>query len=236
LHFATECLADIPGVRIIGTAADKAAALSFVVDEPPMSGLDVATRLDLEGVAVRTGHHCCMPLMERYGIPGTVRASFAVYNTIEEVEFFAQALKRIVAEASARSKPMPPPTPHDAEYPPASATSPDAAAADLVELFDFLDDWNERYNQIIELGEKLLPMPAQLKTEANRVRGCQSTVFIDAREKPGARGIVEFLADSDADIVRGLVAILQKVYPGTRIVCRKRPSCSWESTSDWSIP
>jgi cysteine desulfurase/selenocysteine lyase len=214
LRFATECLADIPGVRIIGTAADKAAALSFVVDEPPMSGLDVATRLDLEGIAVRTGHHCCMPLMERYGIPGTVRASFAVYNAIEEVEFFARALKCIVSEASARSKPMPLPTPRDAEYPPASATSPDAAAADLVELFDFLDDWNERYNQIIEFGEKLLPMPAQLKTEANRVHGCQSTVFIDARQKPGAKDIVEFLADSDADIVRGLVAILQKVYSG----------------------
>jgi cysteine desulfurase/selenocysteine lyase len=201
-------------VRIIGTAPDKAATLSFVVEDPPLSALDVGTRLDLEGIAVRTGHHCCMPLMDRYGIPGTVRASFAAYNTLDEVEVFAQALKRIVAEASARSTPMPSPTPHDPVYPPASATSPEAAAADLIELFDFLDDWVARHNQIIEMGAKLLPMPAQLKTEANRVHGCQSTVFIDARQKPGASGIVEFLADSDAHIVRGLVAMLQKIYSG----------------------
>src|SRR5438093_497211 len=95
VRFATQCLGDIPGVRLIGTAADKAAAISFVVDDPPLSALDVGTRLDLEGIAVRTGHHCCMPLMERFGVSGTARASFAVYNTLEEVDIFAQALKNI---------------------------------------------------------------------------------------------------------------------------------------------
>jgi cysteine desulfurase/selenocysteine lyase len=214
VRFATQCLADIPGVRIIGTAPSKAAAISFVVDDPPMSALDIGTRLDLEGIAVRTGHHCCMPLMDRFGIPGTVRASFAIYNTLEEVDVFAQALKTIVAEASARGKPSTPPSRQEPAYPPASAASPELAAAELVELFDFLDDWPDRYRQIIEMGEQLLPMPAAMKTEENRVRGCQSTVFIAARRKPGASNIVEFLADSDADIVRGLIALLQKVYSG----------------------
>ena len=96
-------LGDLPGVRIVGTAADKAAVLSFVVDDPPLSALDVGTQLDLEGIAVRTGHHCCQPLMDRLGIPGTARASFAMYNTLEEVEIFALSLKNIVAEASAAS-------------------------------------------------------------------------------------------------------------------------------------
>lgn len=214
LQFATQCLTDIPGVRIIGTAADKAAVISFVVDDPPLSALDIGTRLDLDGIAIRTGHHCCMPLMERFGIPGTARASFALYNTIEEVEVFARALKHIVAEASARSRPIPLTIRQEPIYPPASASSPEQAADELVELFDFLDDWSDRYRQIIEMGEKLLAMPAAMKTEENRVRGCQSTVYISARRKPGSRNLVEFLADSDADIVRGLVAVLQKVYSG----------------------
>ena len=64
------------------------------------------------------------------------------------------------------------------------------------------------------MGEKLLPMPAEMKTEENRVRGCQSTVYISARKKPGTMNVLEFLADSDADLVRGLVALLQKVYSG----------------------
>ena len=183
MRFATQCLGDIPGVRIIGTAADKAAALSFVVDDPPMSGLDVGTRLDLEGIAVRTGHHCCMPLMDRFGIPGTARASFAMYNTLDEVEMFAQALKSIVAEASSRSQPATLSPRQEPTYPPASAASPDAAADELVEMFDFLDNWQDRYHYLIEMGEKLLPMPDALKTEKNRVRGCQSTVYLWARAK-----------------------------------------------------
>jgi cysteine desulfurase / selenocysteine lyase len=214
MRFATQCLGDIPGVRIIGTAADKAAALSFVVDDPPMSALDVGTRLDLEGIAVRTGHHCCMPLMDRLGIPGTARASFAMYNTLDEVEIFAQSLKSIVAEASSRSQPATLSPRQEPTYPPASAASPDAAANELVEMFDFLDNWQDRYHFLIEMGEKLLPMPDSMKTEENRVRGCQSTVYLWARKKPGADTILEFLADSDADIVRGELALLQKVYSG----------------------
>ncbi|MBI3823709.1 MAG: cysteine desulfurase, partial [Planctomycetes bacterium] len=84
LAHATERLSAIPGVRLIGTAKEKAGVLSFLVDG--MSALDVGTQLDLQGVAVRTGHHCCQPLMERFGIPGTARASFAMYNTLEEVD------------------------------------------------------------------------------------------------------------------------------------------------------
>src|SRR5207253_11242353 len=71
LKHATERLRAIPGVRIIGTATRKAAVLSFVVENPPLATLDIGTRLDLEGIAIRTGHHCCQPLMDRLGIAGT---------------------------------------------------------------------------------------------------------------------------------------------------------------------
>ncbi|HZU38916.1 MAG TPA: SufE family protein, partial [Gemmataceae bacterium] len=101
-------------------------------------------------------------------------------------------------------------------YPTAAATSPEEAAEELADVFEFLDDWTERYRHIIELGEKLPPMPAAMKTEENRVHGCQSTVFLQARRKPGTADVIEFLADSDADIVRGLLAILQRLFSGQR--------------------
>jgi cysteine desulfurase / selenocysteine lyase len=216
---ATQRLADIPGVRIIGTARDKAAVLSFVVEDPPLSALDVGTLLDLEGIAVRTGHHCCQPLMERFGIAGTARASFALYNTIEEVDQFAATLARIVHEAAAKTKRVS----FNANalltnYPGASAATPEAAAAEIIDDFDVLEDWEERYHYLTDLGEKLPPMPEELQTPENRVHGCQSTVFLHAQRKPGTADVLEFLATSDAQIVRGELGLLQKVYSGQRAI------------------
>ena len=94
LRYATTLLTEIPGVRLFGTAPRKAAVLSFLVGSA--HPYDVGTLLDQLGVAVRTGHHCTQPVMDRYGIPGTVRASFAVYNTSEEVDAFVAALNRIL--------------------------------------------------------------------------------------------------------------------------------------------
>jgi cysteine desulfurase / selenocysteine lyase len=90
---ATESVSAIPGVRLIGTARDKASVLSFVVDG--VHAHDVGTILDREGVAVRTGHHCAMPVMQRFQVPAAVRASFALYNTPEEGDALARALRRV---------------------------------------------------------------------------------------------------------------------------------------------
>jgi cysteine desulfurase/selenocysteine lyase len=213
LRYATENMRQIPGVRIIGTAAQKTAVLSFVVEN--LSALDVGTKLDLEGIEVRTGHHCCQPLMNRFGIPGTVRASFAMYDSIEEIDAFIAAVTKIAGE-SARARPVATRSAAEPTYPKAYASSPQAAADKIAVAFEFLDNWPERYQQIIDFGKKLPPMPLELKTEANRVYGCQSTVHIAARKKPGAADILEFLADSDADIVRGLIAVLQRIYNGQK--------------------
>ena len=93
LSYATERLADIDGLRIIGTAKEKAGVLSFVLEN--IHAHDVGTILDQEGVAVRAGHHCAMPVMQRFGVPATTRASFAFYNTIEEVDALARAIYRV---------------------------------------------------------------------------------------------------------------------------------------------
>ncbi|MFL6192944.1 MAG: SufS family cysteine desulfurase [Thermoanaerobaculia bacterium] len=90
---ATEQVSEIPGVRLVGTARHKAAVLSF-----SMEGIhphDVGTILDREGIAVRAGHHCAQPVMARYGVPATTRASFGLYNTLEEVDALAAALRKV---------------------------------------------------------------------------------------------------------------------------------------------
>ena len=93
LDYAMEQMKTVDGIRFIGTAPNKTSVVSFLVGNS--HPYDVGTLLDKLGVAVRTGHHCTQPIMERYGIPGTVRASFAVYNTAEEIDAFVKALKRI---------------------------------------------------------------------------------------------------------------------------------------------
>ena len=92
LEYATKKLLEIDGLRIIGTAKNKASVISFLVGD--IHPLDMGTILDQLGIAVRTGHHCTMPLMDRLGIPGTVRASFAVYNTMAEVDALVEGVKR----------------------------------------------------------------------------------------------------------------------------------------------
>ena len=93
LDYATELLRGIPGVRLLGTARAKAAVLSFYVGD--VHPHDVGTILDQEGVAVRTGHHCAQPLMQRLGVPATARASFAFYNTFDEVDALAAAVRKV---------------------------------------------------------------------------------------------------------------------------------------------
>lgn len=94
LQYATQKLKEISGLQIIGTANHKAAVISFIVEG--LHPFDIGTLLDKQGIAVRTGHHCTQPLMKRYGIEGTVRASFAFYNTHSEIDLFAEALKKSI--------------------------------------------------------------------------------------------------------------------------------------------
>jgi cysteine desulfurase / selenocysteine lyase len=93
LAYATQLLSSMPGVRILGTAKSKAAVISFLVDN--VHAHDVGTILDQEGIAIRTGHHCAQPLMQRFGVEATARASFGLYNTKEEVDALVQGIQKV---------------------------------------------------------------------------------------------------------------------------------------------
>jgi cysteine desulfurase/selenocysteine lyase len=84
LTYATERVCEIEGLSIVGTAKEKASVLGFVMKD--VHPHDIGTILDAEGIAIRAGHHCAQPVMERFGVPATARASFAFYNTFEEVD------------------------------------------------------------------------------------------------------------------------------------------------------
>ena len=94
LDYATERLADIPGVKIIGTAAEKASVLSFTIEG--IHPHDIGTILDQQGIAVRAGHHCAQPVMQFFDVPATARASFAFYNTRDEVDKLADSIQKVI--------------------------------------------------------------------------------------------------------------------------------------------
>jgi len=91
-EYGTKRLLEIPGLRLIGTAREKASVLSFVIEG--IHPHDIGTVLDHEGIAVRTGHHCAQPVMDRFGIPATARASLAAFNTTEEIDALVRGLEK----------------------------------------------------------------------------------------------------------------------------------------------
>jgi len=218
IDHAARSLAAIPGIRLIGTASRRGGVVSFVVEDPPIASLDIGTQLDHLGIAVRTGHHCCQPVMARMGVPATIRASFAFYNTIEEVDALVSGLRTIIdRERAKQKKAAPAPARGSAlAFPEPAGDSPDAVANAIADDFEMLGEWDERYQYLISLGDKLPVMPVELKIEANRVYGCQSIVHLFPRVHPGSTDQLDFLAYSDAGLVRGLIAILQRIFSGQR--------------------
>jgi len=217
--YALQRLREVPGLRVIGQASHRSGVISFVLEDPAVSAYDVGLRLDVEGIAVRTGHHCCQPLMSCFHVPATVRASLGIYNTARDMDALLdglQALRREKLQAPPAKPNTLPILDDGVTYPLAIADSPEAAAELLLDEFSFLDDWAERYQYIIDLGARLPPFPEHERTEVNRVHGCQSTVYLSARKRPGTADTLDFVADSDADLVRGLIAILEHLFAGQK--------------------
>ncbi|MEQ8819367.1 MAG: SufS family cysteine desulfurase [Sumerlaeia bacterium] len=199
LRYGTEKLSAIPGLRLIGTAAKKTSVLSFVVDG--IHATDLGALIDNEGVAVRVGHHCTQPIMDRFGVPGTVRASLAFYNTKDDIDRLVAALEKALALHGGSAEGDP------ADHGNESIT---AAQSNIVREFSQFTEWEDRYQRIIEVGNRMPDIPEQYKDARYIVKGCQSTVYLHA--SPTAEGKIHYEGSSDAMIVRGLIALLLRVY------------------------
>jgi cysteine desulfurase/selenocysteine lyase len=211
LLLGTRLLEGIPRIRLVGTAREKGSVISFVVENPSLAPLDVGVRLDADGIAVRTGHHCCQPVMDRFAISATTRASFAIYNTRREVEALAESLRRIVDKARISPASHPP---QEIVFPSAATGSSAAIADRLAGDFSMLSDPSERAEYLEELGRALPNLFDMLKPLTPRVPGCMSEVYLIARPSPRQSDILEFVADANSSIVRGLIAVLERLFSG----------------------
>lgn len=215
LAYATQRVSEVPGLRTIGNAQHKGSVISFVLEEPALASHDIGVLLDMEGVAVRTGHHCCQPVMDRFGISSTARISLAMYNTRADIDVAVDALLKISASAKPRAAAK---VDGQIEYPRAAASSVTAAARELEEVFEFLGDDANAKNQYLmdDLGAKLPNLFDLLKKVTPRLQGCMSEVYFVGRRSPKDAAVLEFVADANAAIVRGEIAMLERLFAGQK--------------------
>ncbi len=201
LRYAHDALSDLDGVRLIGTARHKAGVISFLVDDA--HPYDVGRLLDEQGVAVRVGHHCTMPLMMRLGIPGTVRASLGLYNTRDDIDRLAAGVRCVQEKLGAiRGRT------HTAPLPDGTFEERERVLLDDLDLFESAD---ERREYLMELGDDLPAYDEEYRTEDYRIHGCQSMVWLHTALQEGG---MHFKADSDALITKGMIALLINLLNG----------------------
>jgi len=201
LHYAQERLRDISGVRLIGTAPHKAGVISFLVDD--IHPYDVGKILDEQGVAVRVGHHCTMPLMTRLQIAGTVRASLGLYNTQEDinrlvrgVRYAQEYLRSVQTRTHAVSS--------------TNGTFDDRLRV-LLDDLELFDSDNEKREYLMEFGDALPQYDETYRTEAYRIHGCQSMVWLRTTCDDNR---LHFIADSNALITKGMLALIVHLLDG----------------------
>lgn len=214
--------------RAIVEGLPDIAVFAFSIDG--LHNQDIASALDSYGIAVRSGHHCAMPLMEKLGINGCIRASLSPYNSIEEIDRFFFVLEQIVAEqivaeeneeAIAGSG-----LPHDnshiespvktAEYQARNESKEDtkketeheknSAQALIVQTFSKASGWDQKHREIMLLGKAHARMDKALRSDETLIQGCESLAWLSVSQLDDGR--FKFSADSDARIIRGLLSIV----------------------------
>ncbi|WP_230425672.1 SufS family cysteine desulfurase [Spartinivicinus ruber] len=197
-NYAESLIQQLPGIRFFSNAADKIGIVSFLIDGHHPQ--DIGLLLDQKGVAVRVGHHCAMPLMQHFNINGTIRVSFAAYNTTQEVEQFASALIDICQPATM--------IPTNLNLNIGEQTDLENMLAKKLLSFH---NWDQRYRYLMQLGKQLPPWPDQQKNDEKLVPGCESRVWLDATYHPDINQFT-ITADSDARVMKGLLALLISFY------------------------
>ncbi|MGB1263684.1 MAG: SufS family cysteine desulfurase [Cognaticolwellia sp.] len=192
--------------------------LKFIVDEAPdipvfsftLTGHhnhDVASALDSVGIAVRSGHHCAMPLMQYLNIDGCIRLSLAAYNNIEEIDFAVQQLKALTQSSpEVKNTDTKPAVVSDLK----SASSAYLTVSDILAVFANAKSWDSKHREIMILGKKQARLPPEDKTELSLISGCESQAWLVCRKD--IDGIFRFKADSDAKVIRGLQAIVLAAF------------------------
>ncbi|MBA6290783.1 SufS family cysteine desulfurase [Colwellia sp. MB3u-70] len=190
--------------------------LNFIVDEVPdipvfsftLAGQhnhDVATALDSVGIAVRSGHHCAMPLMQYLNIDGCIRLSLSAYNSFQEIDFTVQKLQSLSESILTVSDDLSASQPNEIINVDALANR-NLAVDDILAMFAKAKSWDSKHREIMMLGKKQLRLPDEDKTELSLISGCESQAWLLCYQE--ADDLFRFKGDSDAKVIRGLFAII----------------------------
>lgn len=184
--------------------------VKFIVEGPPDIPVisftlkdnhnhDVATALDSYGIAIRSGHHCAMPLMEYLNISGCLRVSLAAYNTFEEIDYFIDCLKGILTQES-----------EELMVPNSQDSDIEQASTAIITQFTKVKGWDSRHRQIMLLGKQLNRLDKSARSEKTLISGCESLAWLVSHKSD--QGIYHFETDSDAKIIRGLMVIVLAAF------------------------
>ncbi|MDP7591290.1 MAG: SufS family cysteine desulfurase [Litorilituus sp.] len=200
-QYCYQALRNIPQIHFIVQHAPDIPLFSFTVDGH--HNHDIASTLDSLGIAIRSGHHCAMPLMEYLNISGCLRVSLATYNSIEEVDYFIACLQKIIAN-----------TDNQVVYGQQENTDKEQSLASdkLVTQFANLDGWHNRHREIMLLSKQLTRLDKAARNDDSLIRGCESLAWLQA--SCDKQGIYTFEADSDAKVIRGLLVIVLAAFNG----------------------
>lgn len=193
-------LKKLNGVKFLVEQAPDIGVISFTVSDH--HNQDISSALDNCGIAIRTGHHCAMPLMESLNSSGCLRVSIAPYNTYTEIDYFVNCLKKIIND------------PGDIDEVQSALHDQDKAPADamtsMLAHFSAIKGWDSRHREIMLLGKKLPRLDKSLRSEQTIISGCESLAWL--KSDVNKQGQYCFTADSDAKIIRGLLVIVLAAY------------------------
>lgn len=200
--YCYEKLAEIEQVKFAVEEQPDIGVLSFIVEG--IHNHDIATSLDAQGIAVRSGHHCAMPLMEYLGLTGCIRVSLAAYNTMDEIDFFIAKLRLIIKASLEKSTQQ--------KLEPTILQNNNTLKDDLamVARFKQLKGWDQRHREIMLLGKTLTRMDRALRNENALIQGCESLAWLKANKNDLEQ--FNFSCDSDAKVIRGLMVIILSAY------------------------
>ncbi|HCM47517.1 MAG TPA: SufS family cysteine desulfurase [Colwellia sp.] len=195
-------------------ALDKIEQVKFIVGGTPDVGViaftitghhnhDIAMSLDTFGIAIRSGHHCAMPLMAYLNLTGCLRVSLAAYNSLEEIDYFIASLKNILLEGALEQI-----SKHEEEEVLSSLATNEIE--NIITLFSNTKSWDSRHREIMLLGKTLPRLHKALRSDTTLISGCESLAWL--KLEYSEQGLYMFTADSDAKIIRGLLVIVLAAY------------------------
>jgi len=202
-QYCYQKLSEISAVKFIVEQVPDIPVLSFTIAEH--HNHDIATSLDSYGIAIRSGHHCAMPLMESLNISGCLRVSMAPYNTFAEIDYFIDCLSEIISpekdDLLSISEAL-------------SVEENNIASIEIIDKFSLLKSWDTRHREIMLLSKQLERLDKSCRTDQNLISGCESLAWLVATKisAKNSADIFHFQADSDAKIIRGLLVIVLAAF------------------------